>query len=62
MASSGTRHIVEVDLKIKKLRKKALCGYSPEKWEKKPRPRTDLTEATCKSCLRIAENRGLLVK
>jgi len=62
MASSGTRHIVEVDLETKKLRKKALCGYSPEKWEKKPRPRTDLTEATCKSCLRIAEKRGLLVK
>ena len=62
MASSGTRHIVEVDLEAKKLKKGALCRYSPEKWEKKPRPRTDLTEATCKSCLRIAENRGLLVK
>jgi len=62
MAASGTRHIVEVDLETKKLKKKALCGYSPEKWEKRPRPRTELSETTCKRCLRIAESRGLLVK
>ena len=61
VAESGTGHIFEVDLKSKKFREKALCGYAPKKLDKKIKASMKLNTVACGRCRKIAESRGLII-